>query len=283
MSRSAPYRDSRTSSTILAALAIAAAACASDADAPAPVDVDSAGGASTPADQAPDASRVVTSLDTADGARVIFVDEGDGDAIGVEILSSTTTPATDALIEQTPSALELYMAIAPAGKAPLALVRDHARSSAAPPRHLAVAAATGETTGEYYNCADTTSWANDFKAWAPVLDGEYIASSAESGATTGYVSYSPTFYFDVCRPADLVYQPTDYWTSVQRRTSSSGTWSTISTNVNALDWQYRRWRYYRTSLTCSSYQYQLVVNSFTANQYRRAARWADPWSCQIGL
>ena len=146
-----------------------------------------------------------------------------------------------------------------------------------------VAAATGESV-QPYDCHLTASWSNDFQAWAPVLDGEYIAGAAESGYTTGYVGYAPTFYFDVCRPADVVWAPNAYYTGVQRRTGSSGTWSTISTNTDALNYQFRRWRYYRTSLTCTSYQYQLVVMaSPLANHYRRAARWADEWSCQIGL
>ena len=34
-------------------------------------------------------------------------------------------------------------------------------------------------------------------------DGEYIGKN-ESGYTTGYVGYTPKFYFDVCRPYDLV-------------------------------------------------------------------------------
>src|SRR5689334_4440601 len=184
-----------TSSMILAALACSSsvAACATDEDA-------------TP-EAATSAARVVARVETPEGASVIFVDESDPEqggapSIGVEILSSTTTPTTDALLAQDPTALELYLALAPASQAPRALVVDHELSSAAAgrpdaaPRRLAVAAATGESVGPY-DCADTVSWVNDFKAWAPVLDGEYIAPSAESGYTTGYVGYAPTFYFDV--------------------------------------------------------------------------------------
>ena len=278
------------SSAIYAALAVSAAACTTDAAAPAPADFTSGGGGATAADSAP--ARVVASVDTTDGARVVFVDENDGigdPAIGIEISSSTTTPATDALLAQEPSALELYLAISPAAKAPRALVLDHEASRAAagspgaPPRRLVIATATGESV-QPYDCSLTNNWINDFTAWAPVLDGQYIAGAAESGYTTGYVGYAPTFYFDVCRPADVVWAPNAYWTGVQRRTSSSGTWTTISSNTDALNFQFRRWRYYRTSLTCTSYQYQLVVQaSPLANHYRRAARWADEWSCQAGL
>jgi len=275
----------RTSSMILAALACSSsvAACATDEDAtPETADV---------------AAHVVARVETPEGASVIFVDESDPEqggapAIGVEILSSTTTPTTDALLAQDPTALELYLALAPAAQAaqaPRALVVDHELASAAAgradaaPRRLAVSAATGESVGPY-DCADTVGWVNDFKAWAPVLDGEYIAGASEYGYTTGYVGYAPTFYFDVCRPADVVWALQPYYTGVQRRANSGDAWVTVSTNTDALDYQFRRWRYYRTSLTCSSYQYRLVVSSSPGqNHYRRAARWADEWSCQIGL
>ncbi len=228
-------------------------------------------------------ARVVASLKTVDGATVQFVDESEPGAepsIGVEISNSLKTPVVDALLAQEPSALELYLALAPAGEAPSALVREHALQGAAAPRQLAANQLDGESSG-YFDCADSTGWQTAFQAWSPVLDGEFIGKN-ESGYTTGYVGYAPKFYFDVCRPYDLVAGLIPYYTGVQRRTSSTGTWTTINSNTDALDYQQRRWRYYRSTITCSSYQYRLVVSGTSTNRYHRGARWADEWSCQIG-
>ncbi|MEZ4360795.1 MAG: hypothetical protein R3B48_11480 [Kofleriaceae bacterium] len=235
-----------------------------------------------PFEAAPSVGEAVAQITTADGATLSFINEGEPGAepsIGVEIASSSPTPVTDALLAQDPSALELYQAVAPGRRAPQALLTDHERAaSGRAPRQLVAAALDGETRS-YYPCDDTTSWRNSFTAWAPVLDGQYIATN-ESGLTYGYVGYAPKFYFDVCRPFDIVAGLGAYYTGVQRRASSAGTWATINTMTGALNIQQRRWRYYHNTPTCSSYQYRLVVSS-GSNRYHRAARWADEWSCQL--
>lgn len=279
------------SSCLAATLVFAAAACTSnDTGVPAPA----ADFRSSPVDDAVDGtalpSPVVAEVRTVDGARLIFHDDGlpGGDpVISVEIASDTVTPATDAVLAAEPSALELYLATAKLGAAaPAALVRDHellaaAGLAATEPRALAVATAVGETYGPY-PCHDTRSWRNDFTSWAPVLDGEYIAASAEEGVTTGYVGYAPKFYFDVCRPYDIVFNDNTVFTIVQRRPGSSYAWTNVNSATDALDYQERRWRYYRNSWSCSSYQYRLYVSAPAHIPYRRAARWSDQWSCQIG-
>jgi hypothetical protein len=115
------------------------------------------------------APRVVTSIKTVDGAKVTFVDEsepGGEPSIGVEISNSLTTPITDALLDQEPTALELYQALAPAGQAaPAQLVREHALISSAPPRQLTVAAVDGESSG-FFDCANANSWSTAFQMWA---------------------------------------------------------------------------------------------------------------------
>lgn len=229
--------------------------------------------------------RVIATIKTADHATITFVDEsgpGGAASVGIEITSSLKTPITDSLLDQSPTALELFQALSPAGSAaPAALLADHAASTSAAPRALVAAAVDGESSG-YYDCAATGTWSAAFQAWAPVLDGQYIGFN-ENGYTTGYVGYAPKFYFDVCRPFDLAAGLVDYYTGVQRRTSSAGTWTTINSNTDALDFQQRRWRYFHSTNTCSSHQYRLVVSSPGPNRYHRAARWADEWSCSIEL
>jgi hypothetical protein len=231
--------------------------------------------------------QVIATAKTSDGATLVFVNENAGDqapSIGVEIANSTNTPMTDALLEQQPSALELYLAVVPGVTPPRALLRDHELWSAAhgegskAPRQLAIAAIDGEALIPY-NCADSAAWTAAFMAWAPVLAGQYIATN-ESGYTTGYVGYAPKFYFDVCRPWDQVAGLIPYFTGVQRRSSSAAAWVTINANTNALNFQQRRWRYFHNTPTCSSFQYRLVVSS-GSGLYHRAARWANEWSCQI--
>jgi hypothetical protein len=51
--------------------------------------------------------------------------------------------------------------------------------------------------------------------------------------------------------------------------------------TNVLSGANLRWRYYRSSFTCSSFQYRLYVDGFSTYTYRRAARWANEWSCMI--
>ena len=226
-------------------------------------------------------AKVVATVKTIDGAQVRFLDESGGGepSIGIEITNSLKTPITDSLLAQGPTALELYQAIAPKGQAPSALVQEHAHASDRAPRQLVAAALDGESSG-FYDCANTVAWKASFQAWSPVLDGEYTATS-ESGATTGYVGYAPRFYFDVCRPYDLAAGLVPYYTGVERRSSSSASWVKINSNSDALDYQERRWRYYHSSLTCSSFQYRLHVVGTGPNRYHRAARWADEWSCGV--
>jgi hypothetical protein len=270
----------------LAALTLSLAACAVD-DGPV-TDFATASSADEPIDPTTTAPPVVAELRTADGAHLIFINDGTADepAIGVEILSDTTTPHTDAIFDHEPSALELFLAVAPDKPAPQELVREHARLAAgstelaAEPRVLAVASATGEGVVPY-TCTNTQAWINDFSSWAPTLAGQYIQTN-ESGLTTGYVGYNPRFYFDICRPYDVVSHPSTYFTGVQRRLNASYGWLTINAQTGGLNYQMRRWRYYRNTFTCSSYEYRLLVSS-GQNRYHRAARWANPWSCQIGL
>lgn len=232
--------------------------------------------------------RVVATLKTQEGAVLRFIDDsapGDEPSIGVEIGNTFITPVTDAVLAQEPTALELYQALAPGQQAPAALRADHERTALAlgrdvAPRQLSTFSLDSETFG-YYDCANTVQWTNDFTGWAPVLDGQYIATN-EQGVTTGYVGYAPKFYFDVCRPWTVSASDANYWVRVQRRASSASAWATVNANPDALSWQQRRWRYYRNTFTCSSYQYRLYVSSPAPNKYHRAARWADEWSCQIG-
>jgi hypothetical protein len=220
-----------------------------------------------------------------DGATLIFINEGEPGGepvIGVEILSATSTPVTDGLLAQHPSALELFLATAAGAAAPGELVRDHERLAAGSadysiaPRTLLVLQAQAETSG-YYDCANTHAWAADFGGWAPTLAGEYIQTS-EQGSKSGYVGYAYKFYFDVCRPWDVA--PTyTYYTGVFRRPGSNYDWVRINSKTDALNYQQRRWRYYRNTLTCTSYQYQMRVSS-GSGYYHRAARWSEEWSCQ---
>lgn len=244
-----------------------------------PIDIDAVEAGSGPA-------LVVADIQAPDGARLIFINEGgpDGEpAIGVEIASATDSPQTDILLAQHPSALELFLAVAAGALVPDELIRDHERLAAASveystiPRALLLPQAQGETSG-YYDCASAQTWASDFGDWAPVLAGEYIQTN-EQGSTTGYVGYAYKYYFDVCRPYDVA--PTyTYYTGVFRRPGANYDWVRINTQTDALDYQQRRWRYYRNTYTCTSYQYQLMVSSGNG-YYHRAARWSDQWSCHI--
>lgn len=237
---------------------------------------------SSPSDPVGEAAPVdvIKTLETEDGARVTFIDVGDG--VAVEITNTFTTPATDRVLAQDPTALELYLAISPAAKAPSVLVDDHVASRGGEPRQLRIAMGTAEASG-YYDCNDVSQWEDDFEAWAPALDGGYFSPSWHTGATTGYVGYAPNFYFDVCRPTTIVSGTSNAHIAAQRRSSSGAAWQTISTQGDtALDLQQRRWRFRMTSNVCSSFQYQLYA--FTGiHRHRRAARWSDEWSCQIGL
>jgi hypothetical protein len=228
---------------------------------------------------------VIDTLETEDGARVAFLDVGDevgGTAIAIEITNTFVTPATDRVLAEDPTALELYLAISPTAKPPRALVDDHVVNRGGEPRQLRIAMGTAEASG-YYDCDDVSQWEDDFEAWAPALDDGYLSPGWHTGATTGYVGYAPNFYFDVCRPTTITSATSNAHVAAQRRSNSGAAWQTISTQGDtALDLQQRRWRYRLTSNTCSSYQYQLYA--FTgSHRHRRAARWSDEWSCAIQL
>jgi hypothetical protein len=226
------------------------------------------------------AGEAIATLETEDGARVTFIDVGD--AVAVEITNDLKTPATDRVLAEDPTPLELYLAISPAAKPPRALVDNHAASRGGEPRSLRIAMGTAEASG-YYDCDDVAQWEADFDAWAPTLDGEYISPGWHNGLTTGYVGYAPNFYFDVCRPTTIVSGTSNAHVVAQRRSSAAAPWTTISTQGDtALDLQLRRWRFRLTSITCSSYQYQLSALT-GIHRHRRAARWSNEWSCQIGL
>lgn len=242
---------------------------------------------------------VVAEIETVDGARVTFLDEGEADGepvIGVEIVSATETPVTDGVLAQEPSALELYLALVPGAQAgaevPPALERDHERLAAhssdhaRTPRRLVVPVPRSESV-RIYDCDLASKWRKDFQSWSPSLDGERI-ETWESRDSTGYIGYAPKFYFDVCNPSSNppvgVVSPRaqprgTVAVRVQRRPGASYAWSTFNQQVYGLLNTDRRWRYYRNSSSCSSYQYRLVVNS--TGWYHRAARWSDEWSCQI--
>lgn len=242
---------------------------------------------------------VLAEIETVDGARVTFLDEGEAGGepvIGVEIVSATETPVTDGVLAQDPSALELYLALVPDARVgadvPPALVRDHERLAAhssdhaRTPRMLVVPVPRSESV-RIYNCNDASKWKKDFQSWAPSLDGGYI-QIWESSDSTGYIGYAPKFYFDVCNPSPDppvgVVSPRarprgTVAVRVQRRPGASYAWSTFNQQVYGLLNTDRRWRYYRNSSPCSSHQYRLVVNS--TGTYHRAARWSDERSCQI--
>jgi hypothetical protein len=228
-------------------------------------------------------ARVLATFDTVDGAHITFIDEseGGGTAIGIEIASATTTPATDRALAEDPTALELYLALSPIAKPPQVLVDDHAATRGGEPRRLVIAMGTAEDV-DAYDCDDVTTWEGAFETWAPDLDGAYLSGSWETGQFSGFLSYSPTFYLDVCRPSNTVsIANAGYYVVAQRRINAGAAWSAVSTQVDALDLQQRRWRYRRTSNTCSSFQHRLFVDPAMNGRYRVAARYADPWGCQI--
>lgn len=242
---------------------------------------------------------IVAEIAAPDGARLIFINEGEpGEeaVIGVEIVSAAHTPWTDAVLAQNPSALELFLAAAPGVEGPDELLRDHQRLAvsgehAAAPRALEGLQATGETSSDY-NCYSPEAWAGSFDEWAPELAGEYIEPN-EYGNTIGYVGYASKFYFDVCSPysppvparvgSSDVASHTGFFIGVYRRAGSSYSWSLFNTDTNPFEEKgWGRWRYYRNTNFCSSYQYRLVVDTaYPAYPYRRAARWSHQWPCEF--
>jgi hypothetical protein len=127
---------------------------------------------------------------------------------------------------------------------------------------------------ESFNCAGNyVGWEAAFNAWAPPLDGQY--TDPDTGTTTGYVGYAPKFYFDVCRTTASSFA---YIVRTERRSNAAAAWAVFNDGsplgVN------QRYRFFRNSFTCSSFQYRLFVNP-AGGSYYRGATWADEWSCQI--
>jgi hypothetical protein len=257
--------------------AIAAVGCAAEDAAPVDFHADTGGEATA----APVEARVVAEFTTKEGATLTFMNENDAAAdpvISVEIASPASTPTVDALLAQQPSALELYLALQPQTAAPDELVREHRllaaadASVSAEPRVLTTNVPSSIV--ESFNCTGgEAGWQAAFLAWAPPLDDQY--HDPDTGTTTGYVGYAPKFYFDVCRTTS---SPFGYAVRTERRSNSGAAWAVFNDGsplgVN------QRYRFYRNTFTCSSFQYRLYVNP-VGGSYFRGATWADEWSCQI--
>jgi len=266
----------------LAAIAVAAAGCASQAGETGPADFAADTG---PAATAVDQPRVVAQVTTDEGARITFYNEraaGDDPVISVAIANATATPVVDAVLAQQPSALELFVALQPGRVAPDELVREHRLLAAADaaytpePRVLTAASAVGSNVVESFACAGNfDGWLAAFNAGAPLLDGKYAATNI--GATSGYVGYAPKFYFDVCR---VTASPFGYIVRTERRSNASAAWAVFD-NGSPLGLN-QRYRFFRNTFTCSSFQYRLYVEPF-GGSYFRGATWADEWSCAITL
>ena len=226
---------------------------------------------------------VVAQVTTSEGAELTFYGEpaaGDDPVISVAIASTSATPTVDAVLAQNPSALELFVALAPGKAAPDELVREHRllaqvdAAYAAEPRRLAGASVVGSHAVDSFVCAGNyAGWLASFTAWAPPLDGSY--TGLDSGASSGYVGYAPKFYFDVCRTTSSIFA---YAVRTERRSNSGAAWSVFDDGsplgVN------QRYRFFRNSFTCSSFQYRLFVEP-VGGSYYRGATWAKEWSCVI--
>jgi hypothetical protein len=239
----------------------------------------------------PSAARIVTEVTSIDGATVRFLDDsepGAPPAIAVEIGNDLATPILDDLLGQEPSPLELYLAIAPAAKAPpAALVAHHARLAAEMPEfsttpRALVATSSAESSGAY-DCADHDQWEDDFDTWVPNFlgGGQHVDTANQDGTRTGYVGRPTRFYFDVCRGISNSPNGATF-VGAQRRPNAGSPWASASTLDNALDLQQRRWRYSRINLTCTDPGPEYRLYTVIGNPYRRAARWADPWECEFG-
>jgi hypothetical protein len=265
-------------SALVGVLAASVAACgASDPDA---VDfsADTGGdatGAATP--------RIVTKITTDEGATVTFFNErdlADDPVISIAIASPDTTPVMDALLAQQPSALELYRALQPAKAAPDELVREHRliaqadSSYALEPRALVAASVAGSNVTEPFTCGSFAHWKAAFDAWIPALPGYYTAT--EGASTSGYVGYNPRFYFDVCR---LTVSQWAWGVHTDRRTNSGAAWSVF--NDGSPLGANQRYRFFRNTFTCSSFQYRLFVNVVFGGSYYRGAAWSAENSCEI--
>lgn len=262
----------------MAAILAAVAACGASGGAPADFLADTGGDAVTQ-----DPPRMVARLTTGEGATVTFFNEravADDPVISIAIASPEATPVIDALLAQKPSALELYRALVPSKAAPDELVREHRLLAevdgayALEPRALKAAGVAGTSVTEPFTCGSFTSWKAAFDAWAPPLDGQYAAT--EGASTTGYVGYAPKFYFDVCRTTSSMWA---WGVRTDRRSNSSAAWSVFD-DGSPLGANHR-YRFFRNTFTCSSFQYRLFVNAVFGGSYYRGATWADEWSCQI--
>lgn len=228
---------------------------------------------------------VVTRITTDERAQLTFYNEraaGDDPVISVEISSPESTPVIDALLAQQPSALELFAALQPNRAAPDELVREHRLLAAvdagyaATPRALIAASAVGSNVVEPFSCAGNfLGWQAAFLAWTPALDSE--TTGAIAGASSLNVDYSPKFYFDVCRTTNSGFA---YVVRTDRRSSPSGAWNVFDDGSPlALN---QRYRFFRNTFTCSSFQYRLFVDP-VGGSYFRGAAWDDAWSCTITL
>ncbi len=253
------------------------AACAGDTPEPANFHADTGGEATGDAAE----PRVVARLTTAEDAAVVFMAELDDAApvISIEIASPNETPTLDALLAQEPSALELHLALAPGRTPPPELVAEHARLAEADPayapapRHLVPETVAGSAIVEPFSCVNNyAGWFASFDAWAPDLAGEYAATNV--GTTTGYVGYAPKFYFDVCR---ITSGAAAYAVRTERRSNSAAAWGIFDNGPLGLN---QRYRFFRNSFTCTSYQWRLYVNP-NFGSYHRGAKWSNEWSCQI--
>jgi hypothetical protein len=259
--------------------AIAAFGCATEEAAPVDFNADTGGVATTAVE-----ARVVAEFTTKEGATLKFMNENDASAdplISVEIFSPDSTPIVDALLAQEPSALELYLALQPQATAPEELVREHRLYAAADPSVSAqprvLTTNVPSSIVESFSCQNNyAGWLAAFTAWAPALGGPGSPYTAvNTGTTTGYVGYAPKFYFDVCR---ITASPYAYAVRTERRSNSGAAWGVID-NGSPLGLN-QRYRFYRNSFTCSSFQHRLYVNPVGGSYYRGAA-WSDEWSCQI--
>lgn len=261
-------------------LAATATACSTSTEPPVDFTADTGSPASTAAEP-----RVVAEVTSREGATVRFLDEraaGSDPIISIEIASPASTPVLDALLAQQPTALELYRAIAPGQAAPAELVRehqliaDHDASYAREPRLLTSEGVAQTNLTEDYACGTFAHWKAAFDAWAPPLDGQYAA--AETATTSGYVGYAPKFYFDVCRTTTSNYA---YVARTERRTNSAAAWS-IYNDGSPLGGN-QRYRFFRNTFACSSYQYRLYVVPAGGGGYYRGATWADEFGCSFEL
>lgn len=277
MSRSVVFQKLPLS--LLAAIAAMATGCA--AEGPARVDVlaetgpDADGEAARP--------RVVAQITTDEGAQIAFYNEREiteDPVISVAISSPNSTPVVDSVLAQKPSALELFVALRPNQPAPDELVREHRllaevdAAYSAEPRRLIAARVAGSNVVESFSCAGNyDGWLAAFNAWAPSLDGQYTAP--DTGTSSLYVGYAPKFYFDVCRTTSSLFA---YLVHTDRRSNASAAWGVFDDGTPlGLN---ERYRFFRNTFTCSSYQYRLYVEP-VGGSYFRGATWAKEFSCQI--